>query len=418
MKKTETASLYTAIFVGFIDYCGLGLIYPVFSSMLFDPSIDLLPMGTSNEVRGMWLGLLVALMPLMQFFSSPIWGALSDVHGRRKPLQYSLALALGGYLLSLMGVFFSSIYTLLLSRLAIGFAAGNISIVQAAIADFSTPENKAKNFGLYNMGLGIGFTLGPFFGGLLSEIGYSIPFFFTLCLVALNLLFACLSFKETNTTRTRKSLSCSMALWNIQKAFQLHGLKSILFCSFLHNFAWSYFFEFSPVYLISRFQFSPLHIGLFFGLSGAFYAISAGVLIRPLIDRFKSETLFFGGMFFASLILMLLPSIPTISWIWPFLFLLCYFVAMVWPSATALISNSVSPSIQGEVLGVLASVNSLAYALSPLCSGTSVGAYPAFPMLVGGSIMLISALLILGIYRFELFALPLKAEKDVSIDKK
>jgi MFS family permease len=116
-------------------------------------------------------------------------------------------------------------------------------------------------------------------------------------------------------------------------------------------------------------------------------------------------------MLFTSIFLISLPQISSSILLWPYLFFVCYFAAMVWPSATALVSNSVSPAVQGEVLGVLASVNSLAYAISPLCSGTSVGAYPAFPMVMGGAIMFVSALIILGIYRLSLFQLPSKKEE-------
>lgn len=87
------ASLYIALFVVFIDNMGVGLIYPLFSSMLFDLKLPLLPPGTTHEMRGFWLGLLLALMPLAQFFSAPIWGAISDNLGRKRPLQLSLSIA-------------------------------------------------------------------------------------------------------------------------------------------------------------------------------------------------------------------------------------------------------------------------------------------------------------------------------------
>ena len=174
-NKTLKASLYIALFVAFADNMGVGLIYPLFSSMCFDCSLPLLPFGTSNAMRGVWLGLLLAVMPLTQFFSSPIWGGLSDGKGRKKTLQLSLLIAFFGYFISLFAVIFNNIILLLFSRIVIGFAAGNLAIVQATIADLSTKEEKAKNFGLYGMALGVGFTIGPFFGGSLSNWGYNPP---------------------------------------------------------------------------------------------------------------------------------------------------------------------------------------------------------------------------------------------------
>jgi DHA1 family tetracycline resistance protein-like MFS transporter len=58
---------------------------------------------------------------------------------------------------------------LFVSRAIDGFTGGNISIAQAAIADVSTPETKQKNFGLIGMAFGVGFVVGPFLGGVLSD---------------------------------------------------------------------------------------------------------------------------------------------------------------------------------------------------------------------------------------------------------
>ncbi len=396
-------SLYIALFVAFVDYMGVGLIYPLFSSMLFDSALPLLSPETSHEMRGLWLGLLLSLMPLAQFFSSPIWGALSDSKGRKKPLQLSLAIALFGYITAFSGVLINSIALLLASRVIIGFAAGNMSIVQATIADISPPNEKAKNFGLYSMALGVGFTLGPFFGGSLATWGYSIPFLFASTITALNLLFALIFFKESLHLTSARKLSWSMGLVQLQKAFRLKGFRAILLAAFLSCFGWSYFFEFTPVYLIARFHFTPSELGLFFGAAGGYYALSTGLLIRPFVRRFKAEVCLFGGMLLAALSILAMPLLPSLIWIWPLMFLICFFVAFNWPTLTTLVSNNSPPEIQGEALGVLASVNAAALVLSPLLSGSLVGAYPTLPMWAGGSVMLAGALILLAVFRRQLF---------------
>jgi MFS transporter, DHA1 family, tetracycline resistance protein len=382
---------------------GVGLIYPLFASMLFDRSLDLLPLQTIPEVRGLWLGIIIALMPLAQFFSSPIWGAISDNKGRKKPLHFSIAIALLGYLVALCGVTLSNIWLLLTSRVIIGIASGNISIVQATIADLSSKEEKSKNFGLYSMALGAGFTLGPFFGGLLSFFGYNVPFLFATILIFINLIFTTIFFRETLHTTFKQKVHWSIGVNHIKKALRFSGLRTILLCSFLHNFGWSYFFEFTPVYLISQFQFSPLELGFFYGAAGSFYSLSTGLLIRPFVKRLKPETLFFGGNFLAALCILAMPFLPTSFWTWPLLFLICYFVAFVTPSSTTLISNSANSEAQGEALGILSSVNAAALVFSPLLSGSFVGVYPTLPMKIGGVTMLVAACIVLARFRSRLF---------------
>jgi DHA1 family tetracycline resistance protein-like MFS transporter len=371
--------------------------------MLFDIDLPLLHAETSQQMRGLWLGILLALMPLAQFFSSPIWGAISDSKGRKTPLILSLSIALVGYLIALCGVFFSDIWLLLISRVIVGFAAGNISVVQAAIADISLPSEKTKNFGLYSMALGLGFTLGPFFGGVLASWNYSIPFLFASIIVALNLIFAMGYFKETHLFLFESKLSWDMGIKQLKKAFLLKGSRTVLLASFFHNFGWSYFFEFAPVYLIARFHFAPKELGFFFAAGGCYYALSAGWLIRSLIKRLKPETLFFGGILLTGATLFALPFLPSSYWIWPIMFVICYFVSFVTPTSTTLISNNASQKNQGEALGILSSVNAAALMLSPLFAGSIVGINPTLPMWVGGSTMIVAACIVLGSFRSRLF---------------
>lgn len=393
------SSFYIALLVAFIDNMGIGLVFPIFSSMLFDNSFPLVPLETSFHIRGIWLGFLLSLMPLAQFFSAPIWGAISDNKGRKKPLQLSLIIALLGYAIAFLGVLFSNIFFLLTSRAVIGFASGNISIVQASIADLSSQEQKAKNFSLYAMALGAGFALSPFIGGSLSSFGYSYPFLFAGLIVAANFLFIHFFFKETHHPTFQRKLSLIMGISQLKKAFSFKGLRAIFLCSFLDIFAWSYFFEFIPVYLITRFHFSPVHLGLFFGSAGGYYALSAGLLIRPFINRFKPEILFLLGMFLTAIVILTMPFLRSAHWLFFVMFFVCFFASFVTPTATTLVSNKASPEVQGEALGVFTSINAIALILSPLFSGSIVGAYPALPMWIGGSIKLLSSLIGIVIFR-------------------
>jgi len=222
-------------------------------------------------------------------------------------------------------------------------------------------------------------------------------------IIAVNLGFVLFFFKETHHQRVKKKLNWAMGFVHLKKAFRFYEIRTILLCSFLHCFSWSYFFEFSPVYFIAKYQFSAVDLGFFFGAAGGFYALSTGVLIRPFVARFKPELLFFAGIFLTSITIIAFLGLPSVYWLWPLLFLNQFFAAFVWPTATTLVSNAASAEVQGEALGVFSSVNALALMLSPLFSGALVGSHPTFPMWVGGIGMFCTAMIGVAVFRSKLF---------------
>ena len=318
-------SFWIVLLVVFIDTLGIGLVYPLFAAMLFDSGLPLLPENISHNSRGVYLGFLIALMPLAQFFTAPIWGAYSDFQGRKKPLFMSLVIMIVSYVLALLGTWMSSIVLLFIFRIVLGLGSGNISVVQAAVADLSSTENKAKNFGLYGMAMGAGYTFGPFIGGVLSKWGYTTPFIFSLILVLLNTLLVFFYFRETHTVWVKRKLSWKLGFSQLQSAFKLKELRIILAASFIFNFGWSYFIEFIPIYLISHFHFSALELGYFYGIDGGIYAISTGILIRPFLGRFPSVLLFCGGMFLTAIMLLLMPIYSSLLWLGIVILFLFYF---------------------------------------------------------------------------------------------
>ena len=101
---------------------------------------------------------LFSIFSIAQFFSTPIIGKLSDRFGRKPLLIISLAGTVIGNLLA--GTAPNAI-VLFCARFLDGVTGGNISVAQAVIADVTTPETRAKGFGIFGASLGLGFVVGP-----------------------------------------------------------------------------------------------------------------------------------------------------------------------------------------------------------------------------------------------------------------
>lgn len=402
MAQRKTLSLFLISLVGFIDLMGIGLVYPMFASMLYQSDCQMLPEGTSDAVRGTCLGVLLAAMPITQFFSSPILGMLSDQKGRKKVLVPSLFIGVIGYLLAMVAVNFENLALLLLSRVLVGISAGTASVVSASLADISAPEEKAKNFGLLNMAFGLGFTVGPFLGGVLSNTsflfmsGYSLPFAVAGVMTMLNMIFIIFLLEETFVPKVSEKLSLMLGIHNIKKAFQTKGLRAVFLCVFLACVGWSFYWEFNPVTWITKYNFSTAQIGNMYAYGAAVYAISCGFLIRPIVGRFSNQHVLCWALVGCSLSIGMLLFHADEAWLWVYTPLQQFSIALFWPTASAVVSNAVGEDMQGETLGVLHSIDSLAFAISPLIAGPLLGISTSMPIMIGGVAMILAAI-VLGI---------------------
>lgn len=82
--------LATIFFTIFLYFFNLGLIYPIFTSLVFEGNGNLIPLESSEFYKNAIFGGLVASFPFGQFLGAPVIGHLSDQYGRRKLLILSL----------------------------------------------------------------------------------------------------------------------------------------------------------------------------------------------------------------------------------------------------------------------------------------------------------------------------------------
>jgi len=375
-------ALIFILLVVFVNYMGMGLIYPIFASLLFDTSLGFVPAEATSLFRGFVLGVLLALMPLMQFFFSPYLGKKSDQIGRKKILTTCLALSTVGYLVSVWGIYTHSLLAMVIFRVLLGISGASVAIVQAILIDMSS-DNKAKNLSLFNMAMGAGYALGPFIGGFFSSdnalfkgsIVY--PFIFGLLFTVLNLSLVKKYFYETK--KTDRPISYSKLSFNLKSP----QIRNLFACTFIFSFGWSFFFEFLPVFLIGQYEYNPFQIGNFYGYASLFYMLSSGFLVQPLISKIKSQSLLLLSLILSGVYLLLFYCIGNPSILWFYVPILAYLVSIVFPTTSYLMSNLTDKDKQGRALGSLVAVQSIAFAISPLFSGFLVGIHHGTPIFLG-----------------------------------
>jgi len=390
-------TLFIILLITFIDWTGVGLVYPMFSSMLFEEGF-LLPISTTSDLqKGVWLGVLLAAMPVAQFFSSPIIGALSDQKGRKPLLLVTLVMSFVGYCIAFWGASSHSIALLILSRIVVGIGAGNMAVVSASLADISPDAEKVKNYGYLNMAYGLGFTLGPYLGGKLSVIsslgGFAAPFLFAAAASLFALAMVQWGFKETFTVSAKAKISLAKGAKSFMKAFRIPELKVLFLCVFLFCFGWSFFWEFIPVHWIKEYKFNSTQIGTLYAYAAGFYALSCGLFIKPLAKLIKPTGSYFFGLIGLGAAIGLFLIDSSYFGLWVYIPLQQILISLLFPTATAMVSMQVKDDAQGEMLGTLSSVTASAFAFSPLVSGFLVGASHWSPIWAGMISMFIAAVI-------------------------
>lgn len=163
-----------------IDVIGLGIIIPVLPSLIMELT------GVAVNESSAFGGWLLFAYAITQFFFSPIIGGLSDRYGRRPVLLASL---FGFGVDYLFLAFAPTLGWLFVGRVIAGVMGASFTTGAAYIADVSTPEKRAQNFGMIGAAFGLGFIIGPVVGGLLGEYGTRVPFFAAAALSILNWLY-------------------------------------------------------------------------------------------------------------------------------------------------------------------------------------------------------------------------------------
>ncbi|MEO0065009.1 MAG: hypothetical protein RI983_335 [Bacteroidota bacterium] len=399
-KKAAVGFIFITIL---IDVIGLGLIIPVVPKLIE----ELLHNGSASlaATYGGWLTFFYAIM---QFAVSPILGNLSDQYGRRPILLFSLF----GFGIDYLFVAFApSIAWLFVGRIVAGITGASITTASAYMADISTPENRAQNFGMIGAAFGLGFIIGPLLGGLLGEHGSRLPFFVAAGLALANWLYGYFVLPESLPKHLRRKFEWKRAnplgsLLQLKKYPAVAGLIGSLLLIYLaaHSVQSNWSFV-----NIEKFKWTPKLIGISLGVVGFLIALVQGLLIRVVNPRLGNEKSVYLGLSLYTLGLVLF-TFATQTWMM-FAFLVPYCLGgIAGPALQSIISGNVPPNEQGELQGALTSLMSLTSVLGPIMM-TSTFAYftgPTAPFYFPGASFLLGALLMLFSLIWAFNALHLK----------
>jgi multidrug resistance protein len=364
MKARKT--LWVLVFISVINSMGFGIIVPLLYSY-----------GKKFGVTEQTIGLLTAAFSIAQFFATPVLGSLSDRFGRKPLLAISLVGTCASFIMFGLA---NSMVLLFAARILDGITGGNISVAQAMVSDISSPKDRAKNFGILGSAFGFGFVIGPAVGGLLSNFGEKVPFFFAAGIALIGALLTVFLLEETNKKKGGKDKGHNFNFVSLITVMKKPVIGTAVLVGFLLTMAQFTMIIGFQTFTVDVLKINPTQIGLMyagFGVTGILMQLAVP-LIKKLISSqaliLMLSTLVCLGMMiltgFATGLVMFIVSISVYG----------LFNGLRNPMLNAIIADHNNDSEKGEVMGINQSYASIGQTLGPVTAGliTAISVHSVF----------------------------------------
>jgi DHA1 family tetracycline resistance protein-like MFS transporter len=347
----------------FINLVGFGIIIPLlpFYGEHFDASPD-------------QVTLLMASYSFAQFVSAPLWGRLSDKHGRRPILLISLAGTALGYVWLASAPDLGSLY---LARAWSGIMAGSISCAFASMADITSENDRAKGMGLIGAAFGLGFIAGPAIGGILAgsdiaNTNFLLPSLVAASFSGLALIFATIFLKESLTPELRLDISSQTSAerrTQLSLTISRPEIRATLFLTFMAVFVFAALEATFAMWTERTFGWGVAQNGYIFAYTGILSAIVQGTIVGPMSKKWGEPALIQQGFVALLIGLVMIPFSDTLEFLLIAMAIVTYGFSLASPALSSRLSLQVSKRDQGTVLGIGRSASTLARAMGPMGSG-------------------------------------------------
>ena len=384
--QARQANLKFILVSVFIDMLGVGLLVPALPLLVGE-------FVATKELQAQWYGILASVFGLLQFLCMPLLGVLSDKVGRRPVMLYSMA---GMCLNFLTTALATSLPLLFVGRVLGGMSAASMSVASAYASDISTPENRAKSFGMIGAAFGFGFICGPALGGLLGHFGMRVPFYLAAVLSACNFLYGYFVVPESLPQDRRSPFSWARAnpFGSILALVKRRDVRGLIVAYSFSTFAQILMQTTWVLYTHFRFGWGTMENGWALTCVGIGSAIVQALLLGRLIKSLGEVRLALLGIA-SSAVTFVLYGLATEGWMM-YALIVCNMLAFAaGPAMQAIISKATDPRAQGSLMGSLQSISSLSLVIGPYFGASvlaQVGSLPHGDWHAGATFFISAAL--------------------------
>lgn len=362
MPKLEyLRRLWVLMATVFVDMAGFLIVLP------------LLPFYAKDLDTPDWMvGVLVSAFAVAQLAAAPLWGRLSDHHGRRPVIRCSLLVSAVAFVIF---AFADSFWLLLLSRLVQGAGSGTIAVIQAYVSDAVPPKARTQALGWVTVASSAGVTLGPAVGSWSTHLGSHGPGLVAAGLCLVNFVFASIYLGESRERTVPEDGAVPLA------PARRTPIKTALLAVLFHPTApqarliWIYtggmmaFMAMNAVmalYLQRSFGVTEETIGYFYSYTGGLSLVTRGLLLGLAVERLGEVRTLRLGAFALFLGFGLVPLAQHLVLFALVVLLIPLGTAFLFPATTSLVSQRSPRGETGQSLGVQQAFGGVSRVLGPL----------------------------------------------------
>lgn len=377
------------------------IIFPILAPLFLSTDQSVIKSQVPENLRAILLGFFLASFPLAQFVFAPLVGEYADRQGRKKAYLITIVLEAVGYFICAFGIEIRSLVLLFVGRFITGLAAGNMSVCLATMVDLSPDkQTKLRYFSYGSAVAGVMFVLGPFLGGKLADrdlssyFNLAFPMWIGGVLAVVNLLIIWILFKETLLQEDLSPFDPMKAFHNVQLAFKTRQVRDLYIIYFFFLFAWNMLYQFMPAVMVEEFSSNSSSIGDVSALMGGIWIVGTLCMNFLLHRTEKKRVILLFSLLLFSFLTVFIPIPNDMKYFLLITGLAVFFAGGMWPVFTGAISNAADAGIQGKVLGLSSSIQSLSMMLAPLLGGFFLQAHTQVPFVIAGISALVGATLI------------------------
>ena len=357
--------LYVIFLIIFTEVLGFSLVLPLIPFL-----------GLSLGLTPIQIGLIVSVFSFCQLFASPITGKLSDYFGRKPLLILSQVSTLAGFMV--LG-FSTTAILLIAARLIDGLLGSNMTVSQAYISDIIEPKHRTRVYGYSSGVFGAGLIFGPFIGGMLSQINYSVPMFFAAAITLVSIVLV-LFLPETITKKTEK---ISLGFNDIIPINEVNGfvktrhVRNNLLMFFIYGLGFHLFISNFSLLAETQLHVDAAQVSFYMAWIGILRVIIQTVLIARILQAFGEDRMLRTGI--VAMVISMVSLALSADYLFVFvpLVFLAYGTGVSRPILTSKLVNSVTKKETATILGVNNSLTSLAQIITPIAGGFIIQYLPS-----------------------------------------